>query len=276
MKQHLKRILKMWMPPILVQLFKKQPPPKVNTFEGVYDDFAQVPNATDYNNNASLADLEKQLRIKLNAHAGHACASIANNRSQITNLLPLLISSINEKPIRVLDFGGGAGDTYLDVASLISIENIDYFVHDLPEAIRIAENIFPSSKKQLPNLTFIDDLTCINEIDLIYLGSVLQYITDYRQTLLSLMQMKPKWVFLTDHFMTKHSTYVTAQVNMPERTIPYRILSVPEVSALFSNNSYRLVYESRNYEPLHHFDNFPPKFSIGESYNLLFKKLIND
>ena len=72
--------------------------------------------------------------------------------------------------------------------------------------------------------------------------------------------------------MGNNQTYVTAQVNMPGRRMPYWIFQFNEIVAFLIEKNYSLVYKSTNYQPFHNFDNFPIENEVKDSCNILFKK----
>ena len=78
---------------------------------------------------------------------------------------------------------------------------------------------------------------------------------------------------MTDMWMGSVRTYATKQTNMIGRKIPMWIFQLEEIISLFKNNGYSLIYRSTNYQPFHHFNNFPVEYQIKDSCNLLFEKL---
>lgn len=202
---------------------------------------------------------------------------VAHIRSQITNLLPLLISSIDKKQIFLLDFGGGAGETFVDCLNKTNIEKkINYFVYDLDATMKIGKEVFLDFDHKYFNISFIDNLTQLKSLDIAYFGSSLQYFPDYKSTLLSVIAKVPKYLFLTDNFMGSHSTYATSQINMPGRKMAYWIFEFEEIINLLNENNYTLIYSSSNFQPFHNFDNFPLDKRVSDTSNLLFKYIKND
>ena len=120
---------------------------------------------------------------------------------------------------------------------------------------------------------FINNHNKIDSLDIVYLGSVLQYIQDYKKLLLSLIRKSPAFFLITDNFMGTHSTYATVEVNMAGRKMAYWIFQLNEIKEIFSSNGYQLIYSSKNHQPYHNFDNFPEKYQVHDSCNLLFQKM---
>jgi len=269
----IKSIIKLLIPPLLLKLLKRAR--SQNTFEGIYNNFSEINNLTNYNDESSLSNTYEELVSKLRADESGVNLPISNSRSQITNLLPIFISSLSGK-IHVLDYGGGAGETYIECSEAVNMEQVEYYIYDLPETIKIGEKIFSNCGindcNNLYGVSFINDISKIETIDIVYMGSVLQYVSNYSELILSIINKSPTYFFITDNFMGDHSTFATTQVNMAGRRMAYWIFQLKEIVLLFEQNGYCLIYKSTNYQPFHNFDNFPEEYQVKDSCNLLFKR----
>jgi putative methyltransferase (TIGR04325 family) len=270
-----KMILKLFLPPILVTLYKKIiGDSSHSTFEGVYKNFNEVNDITPYASKNTQKDIYKNLTNCIDEYQKNNFLPVAHIRSQITNLLPLLISSIDKKQISLLDYGGGAGESFIDCINKINIEKkIDYFVFDLKTTMKIGKEVFLDFEHKYCNISFVNNLTQLRSLDIVYFGSSLQYFPDYKLTLLSVIAKEPKYIFLTDNFMGNHSTYVTTQINMTGRKMAYWIFEFEEIVNFLNENKYSLVYSSSNFQPFHNFDNFPLDKRVSDTSNLLFKNI---
>ena len=272
---NLKRLVKLLLPPLLLNIIKGNR--EQNTFEGVYGDFSEIPDLTAYDSDSSITDGFDEVLVKLNKHQSVQFISSANDRSQITNLLPLLFASVNHRKKSVLDYGGGLGSTYIDCLNSVNMDGVEYHIFDLPETMEMGRKLFPdtasTSDKKSYNIDFVGNISQVETFDIIYMGSVLQYLPDYSTVLLSLIKKKPQYFLITDNFMGDHATFATAQVNMTRRRMAYWIFELKEIVTLFEKNNYRLQYKSTNYQPFHNFNNFTVEYRINDSYNLLFEKL---
>jgi putative methyltransferase (TIGR04325 family) len=264
----IKQVIKLIIPPIFIEIIKYGK--NRNTFEGIYQDFSNINNLTSYNNESSNNTTFIEIDAKLENHSKNVIVS--DLRSQISNLLSLLIASLDKDKITVLDYGGGAGSTYVDCIDSVDMSKVDYYIYDLPETIEIGKKAFLKSKVSSTPL-FINNHNKIDSLDIVYLGSVLQYIQDYKKLLLSLIRKSPAFFLITDNFMGTHSTYATVQVNMAGRKMAYWIFQLNEIKEIFSSNGYQLIYSSKNHQPYHNFDNFPEKYQVHDSCNLLFQKM---
>jgi putative methyltransferase (TIGR04325 family) len=273
MTTKIKFIIKLILPPFIIFFYKKirhNP----NVFEGIYNTFEEVPVTSEYNNEATQNQIKENLTILLSDYKKNIDYPKAEIRSQITNLLPLLISLIDKEKVSILDFGGSAGETYIDCMNKLKTKKrIDYFLYDFEETINIGRKLFLGFKHKYLKINFINKLSEVKKFDIIYFGSSLQYFSDYKSILLAAISKNPRYIFLTDNFMVKnHSTYATAQVNIPGKRTAYWIFKFDDIVSFFSENNYSLIYVSSNFQPYHTFDNFPDENKVTDTSNLLFKK----
>ena len=70
------------------------------------------------------SNIYNELKLQLIEHKNNTNLPIANIRSQITNLLPLLIALVEKEKVSILDYGGSAGETYIDCINKLKINNI--------------------------------------------------------------------------------------------------------------------------------------------------------
>jgi len=266
------RVMKLFTPPILWKILKKivSIQDRQDTFEGVFEHIKQV-DATGYDSAKSLNETYEFTNKKFAHYLAEEKLPGSSPLSPIANLLPLLIASLAQKKqaISVLDFGGGMGSSYIDCIHSLSALNIEleYHIVDLSSTVELGKKIFPSSY----NVHFYSDIPSnIQTIDVVYLGSSLQYVSEYQSTIHLLMRLDPKYVLITDNFMGKAPTFATAQVNMKDRRMAYWIFQLDEIIKLITQHNFTLIYKSVNYQPFHHFENFPDRYRVQNTCNLLF------
>jgi putative methyltransferase (TIGR04325 family) len=145
-------------------------------------------------------------------------------------------------------------------------------VYDLTKTMNIGRDLFNNFPfKTNSFVKFVDCASEAGKVDIVYFGSSLQYFSDYKSIILSIIENSPKYIFMTDNFMSESASYATLQVNMPNREIPYWIIGLNEIVSLLDANGYLLLYRSTNFQPFHNFHNFPYKNQVKDSCNLLFK-----
>ena len=271
--QKVKNIIWLVLPPLFVKvyrLFVTNEKLRANLFEGVYQSLLDIKNATDYDSRESSCNTYIGTIEKFKDFQHEKVLPKSEIRSQICNLLPMLVATFLDKQneITILDWGGGMGTSYINCLNSINCTNIKYYVVDLMENIELGRKIFPKEY----NIHFLENISALKKVDIVYVGSALQYIPNYRALLIELINKAPKYILLTDHFMGGAKTYATAQINMPGRRIAYWIFELKEIIQLFKEHNYNLIYRSVNYQPFHDFNNFPEYYRVDDSCNLLFSK----
>ena len=269
----MRNLIKLVVPPLFVNAYRrfaktKQSPH--NIFEGVYRSFSEIENFSNYNSSQSLNKTYRKTVKKFEDYQRKQPLPKSESRSQIYNLLPMLAATLNDMQgnISILDFGGGMGASYIGCLNSINCTDITYYIVDLLEGIELGRKIFPKEY----NVHFLESVSELEEVDIVYIGSALEYISDYKALLVELMSKNPKYIFLTDYFMGTAKTYATVQVNMHRRKIAYRIFNLDEIIQLFEEHNFSLIYKSVNYKPSHHFNNFPEYYRVSDSCNLLFRR----
>ena len=196
MKTKIKQIIKLLLPPLFLSLIRKTK--EQNTFEGIYENFSEIPDLTAYDSDSSLENSHDEVLSKLKEYEYQRSIPIADNHSQITNLLSLLIGSFPHRQISILDYGGGQGSTFTDCLNLVNMDEVEYYIYDLPKTIKMGKKLFTGAVadlgKETYNVCFVKDLSKIKTIDIVYFGSVLQYLPDYSKVLLFMIK-KPTLYF---------------------------------------------------------------------------------
>ena len=275
MLQSIKKLILQLTPPLLIVGYRKYWVKIDNrVFDGVYQDLNSVPDITEYDTTEALNTDRLEVLEEIEQYDSGEDLPASHIRSQITNLLPLLIASVSGSGKKnILDYGGGMGSSYINCLKMLdsSIE-FSYFIQDLPETMAVGRQLLNEIRSEDHRIRFIDDFSELSNIDIVYLGSVIQYLPDYKNVLLSMIKKEPEFVLITDNFMGTHSTYATAQVNMAGRRMAYWIFELKEIVDFFNDNGYKLLCKSSNHQPFHNFNNFPEEYRVADSCNLLFRR----
>jgi len=112
------------------------------------------------------------------------------------HLLSILVSLYGQdNKFKFLDFGAGNIDHFAHLNK--NLPSIQYFYHDLPQfnlTIQELKNEF-----NLENLFVTKKLEDLQDkkLDFVFLGSALQYIKDYLETLSKIFDLGPKYIFIS-------------------------------------------------------------------------------
>lgn len=137
-------------------------------WEGIYRDFADVPSAGD---GFRTGDWMASSRRRLDAIKGAGC------RYQ-EYLLPAIAAVIaagqDKNPLVVLDVGGGPGNGYPPLRAAMPSGRIDFHVVENEQVCNLGREAFPDTTE----LTFHTSIPRLSGIDIVHLGSFIQYVDD--------------------------------------------------------------------------------------------------
>jgi putative methyltransferase (TIGR04325 family) len=259
-----KGFIKSLMPDYFLQLFRGIRETRYRmrrTYSGVYADFEDVATAGGgYEDDVWPATAAQYSRGAIASNeSGFIPAAVLNE----TAFLPLLISVA--RLARVLDFGGATGFSYVAV-KYGAMRNIDrYVIIEHPNVCAQGRALFKDDVKvefleRIPNEPF----------DLVHIGSALQYVNDYRGLLKHLTDLKPRWFFMTKLPAGENATFVTAQVNLPGKTLVCWLFNVGELVLIMEQLGYKLIFRSANDGQINQ-GNVEPRYRLHKFCNLLFE-----
>lgn len=237
------------------------------TWEGIYSHLSEVPApvGSSYNDDLRVLEMVEQA---------------SEIRSQIERgekpwfwheaLVTLAALSIHRKAcLRIVDFGGGLATGFLHlVSSLPDFSGVKYEVVEL-EKIRAAGADFYFGE---PKVRYFDSLDQIEpKPDILYINSVLQYISDYSSQLRRFAKTGAEWILMGRAAIGEIPTFATCQVNLPGQVLPYWFLNKNEVVTIMADAGYSLVLDDpwgKYYDQ----SNFPLTHRIGRMRNLIFSR----
>jgi len=211
---------------------------------GTYGSFAEVPGPTGYNTEENLRSLliycERRADELL---AGDFPHSLQRNL-QNNILVGVAASMLGRQRLRILDYGGGLGQSFITLAAGIPDyqRRIDYAICDLPDTIAYAKANDIYSRRGIHCIRFVNDLSEIARCDLAYLGSVLQYHPDWRGLLAAIAKLRPSTVVLNQvPIVMQPPTFVMSQKISSRSRQPYWVFNIRELVEAFSESGFRLA-----------------------------------
>lgn len=243
------------------------PAQEESIWNGVYGRFEDVPEQGDAVFNDDLwvvRQRERVLRILSGVRSGVSIPDGAESRDYP---LPAMVSALlaRQNKVRIIDFGGAMGQTYLDLLSKIpNAENaIDHIV---VETSAVVQNI-PEPVRAFSNLSFVDDVKKIaGKADVVHIGSALQYIDDWQGLLNDLVdQFDPELFVLSDLLVGDVPSFVTAQTYYG-RVIRVRFINMDDFLEYWSSGNYGMIYRAY-FKPLIG-DGYFPNQALPETHRL--------
>lgn len=240
-------------------------------WDGVYESFDQVPvMGQGFASDAWLADMERYTRTAITALRGGE-GGVPENVPQYHALLALLVATLPamDRPVRVLDFGGGMGIGFANVRRCMAAGmQLEYLIVDNEESCERGRRLL----KDFSPVKFMSELPRdVETVDVIVLSSVLQFVEEYEKLLSDLATFRPSfWLF---SFLPAGDipTFASAQLNVPGSVLPVWFFNVTDLIEKIETLGYQLVFKSaldREFD----MSNFPLTHQLPRQCNLLFRR----
>lgn len=242
-----------------------------NVWDGVYASFADVP--------VEGAVFEQDIwKSKVLDRANNLIQQSKDNGSipsaAITHdyVLPHVVATLSN--VRVLDFGGGLGTSYIPLASMLPNHQIEKFVVvENDELCRMGADFF----KEARAIQFVNSIPENEPFDVVHVGSSLHYVEDWKGTLTKFALSGAQYMIFADLPAGSNKTFVTAQRFHGSR-IPVRFWNLGEFVQAMAELGYDLSFQS-NYRGYYldkvstsMFENFEPDYRLSGFCQLIFKK----
>ena len=163
-----------------------------------------------------------------------------------------------KKKFDYLDIGGDNIDLYLKLNNNLKIRN--YYVYNFIDII----NVFKTIKKKFKILNFypITNITKLNNLDLVYFGSSIQYFKNFNTFLKKIIKKKPKYIFFSGTTFFKDNLkidkLIVKQTNILPHTVYLYFFNLNKFIFFFKENNYKLVFYQKNKFAKVNYKNFYP------------------
>lgn len=244
-----------------------------NTWDGIYSSFEEAPLHGDgFGSDMWLENSLKRIEDMLTPPKNDTAPLAATYRA---SLLPILAALVYEelKTVRILDFGGGLGFDFVPVASAMpKTESMEYCVVESEKMCELGSGVFDKDARIRFSTTLPSD---IEAVDVVHLGSSLQYVKDWQQLIEQLSRYNPRFFMFTDLPAGKFPTYASVQ-NYYDSRIPCWFFNFREFVEQMRSVGFHLtfkssyVYRRMNVDVEYRQDNFPEEYRLGQSSTLLF------
>jgi len=177
-----------------------------------------------------------------------------------------------KKNIKILDYGGGFGIAYYILKENFekNIKFISYSILEIPSFCKFA-------KKLNSNVSFVSRFNQQRKYDLLYSSSALQYVTNWKKTIIKFAKTNSDFILLSDTFVGDIPSYISLQ-NYYGSKIPHWFINFKEFNEIFMNNGYKLVSKKKTIatrlgnKKILPMQNFKKKYRLTNTFNLLYEK----
>ena len=241
-------------------------------WEGVYDSFqAATAESVGLGFSCEVYGKRSHLAAQECLAALGAGQPIPQFHKQRSTFLPCTVAMMlsGNARTRVLDFGGGLGIGYMTLAESIpnDLENVDYFILEVPEVSAVGADLLEE------RVTYLPDLPLGQSFDLIHAASSFQYVERWKDLIENFASLNPKYILLSDFFAGAIKSFVSLQ-NYYGSKIPHWFLNSQDLLDTFERHGYRLIMKSYatsrrlSVEDALPMENFPEALRLPQSLHL--------
>jgi putative methyltransferase (TIGR04325 family) len=244
-------------PPIILRpaqtLWRRARGLGTHTFEGCYRTLADVPcGEGKYDDDALAEDTAARLE-QLKTPDPHPTFD-GEGRS----ILPFIFGQLCDRPVTVLDFGGGPCTGLRLIADHLpnlGPDRFSYILVETPALCRaIRRRVGPILVQRFGTASFVDIADAIpsngENIVIVNASSVIQYISDWRSTVAKLAALTPAYFIVGLTPFTDAPTYARQQLNIPHRRIATWVFNRDEFLSTMRDFGYRPIFEADHEVPV--------------------------
>ncbi len=191
------------------------------------------------------------------------------------NITPGFLAALDKKKIQILDYGGGYGNLYYTINKSLK-KNFSIMVYD--NNLTIIKNA-KKLNSRTKNLTFTHNLDQIKnkKFDLIYFGSVFQYIFNFDQINQIIKKTDTEYLIFYDLMAGENPNFYSYQ-NYYKKKMLIKFYNYKYFKNNFLKNGFQVIYENKMFTQLFGkltklpMQNFKKKFKVNYSKFLIMKK----
>ena len=245
-------------------------------WEGVHKDFKDVPVVDKGFDGEKWIQSQRKTVLEAMARLGGERA-ISGVVGYADGLLPFLAALVCTElsKVRILDLGGGVGLTYVQVlAALVDRGSVEYHIVEKEGICEAGRAVFKGDDRIRFHSSLPDGL----EVDVVHIGSALQYVEDWKGLLRGLASYRSRHLLFTHLPAGELETFATAQ-NYYGSKIPCWIFDIDEVVSVLVDEGFDLSFKSAFYGKYMNqgqeqfWKTFPAGKRLETSCNLLFSRV---
>ena len=167
----------------------------------------------------------------------------------INNFIAFVILNLKKLKPTILDYGGGYGDLFFEINNKIK-KNFKITVYD--NNLRTIQNAKKVNKKYRNKLTYENNIKKINgkKFDIIYFGSVVQYIFDLNYIIKTVKKINPTYLIFYDLMAGNNQEFYSQQIFYGKK-MNIKFYNLDLFKKSFKSIDYSPVYESEMLTTVH-------------------------
>jgi putative methyltransferase (TIGR04325 family) len=245
-------------------------------WDGVFDTFQEARgDATVFDGDIWLDKCLARARASLASAQTSAALSPVNETRDYVLAVVAGFAAARDGVLRILDFGGGLGTSYIPLNQAINPDKVlDYVIVETEALCRAGQRLFADDKQ----VTFVSELPDrMQKFDIVHCGSSFHYVDDWRGMLSRFAAFDPEYLVFADLPAADNLTFVTKQ-HFHGREIPVRFWNIGEFMQAVEDLGYKSEFKARyrsgflGEAALPPTDNFDPPHRLAYFSQLVFRR----
>ncbi len=214
----------------------------VHVWEGVFASFADAAGETTvFDGDVWVGKIVERAQQAIRDSSCGAIPAIANTMDYAVPFVAVLATP-KGCSLRILDFGGGMGTSYLQLRAMLPRERaVDFTVIENAAVCKAGAELFAAEKA----MRFLTAMPVPPErFDIVHFGSSLHYVEDWEGVVVEAVALQPEYILFADLPAAANRTFVTLQ-NFHGQRIPVHFWNVEEFIGYIEELGYELILQSR-------------------------------
>ncbi len=187
---------------------------------------------------------------------------------------------ILKKKLKIIDFGGGLGNSYIDLAKKLNLKNLSYTIFDYERVIKESKKILLNSKKiNTKYLKFETRLKKLSRCDILHFGNCLEHIEDFDDIFCKVLnQTRPKIIAISAFYVGSKKNFTTVGEYYGKKFILH-FKSWKYFNKIIDKLGYSIVYKTRFLPKIkkkwtfYDMTNLPASSRIKYTWNIIIERL---
>lgn len=212
-------------------------------WDGIYASFSEVATkSTVFEETVWIEKVVERARQAVLQSGGTAALAPVATTSDYALPFVAALTARLDKPLRILDFGGGMGTSFLPLTKMLPADQpLDFVIVENSVVCRAGREFFSTDSR----IRFREDVPGPTDYyDIIHCGSSLHYVDDWRGMLDRFAAIKPEFLLFADLPAADNRSFVTSQVFHGQR-IPVHFLNLEEFVSYVQEGGYEVILKSR-------------------------------
>ena len=211
-------------------------------WQGVYQSFSEVECDQDvFGGSVWIDKVLKKARALMVATQSNGSITKAATTSDYALPFVAAMATKRGQTLRILDFGGGLGTSYIPLLSMLGDhEHLEFVVVENKTLCELGTEFFKADNK----IAFCDSIPKTQPFHVVHAGSSLQYVDDWRGAIREFTDTGAKYLIFADLPAGDIETFVTAQW-FHGRRLPVRFWNLKEFVSLVEGFCFDLIFKAK-------------------------------